>query len=146
MLLSCPVDPIEALTGIHGLTLDLTRGLEILHLPADHPSGGDRFGHDIDGIGAPSRPLGTDGVAGDEQQAFGEQGVTDQDGGCLVEGDVNRGPTTPQDIVVKGRKIVVDQRVGVDELESAGRGRHVIRITTHAARQAVSALAFFQII
>ena len=43
-----------------------------------------------------------------------EQRVARQNGGCLVERDMNRGLPAPQVVIVHAGQIVVDQRMGVD--------------------------------
>jgi hypothetical protein len=52
----------------------------------------------------------------------GLQGVPRQDRGGLVEGLVAGGPAAPQVVVVHGRQVVVDQRIGVDQLHRHRRG------------------------
>ena len=57
----------------------------------------------------------------EQQQPFGQQGVADQNRGCLVVGDVDGGAPAAQHVVVHSRQVVVNQRVGVDELQPTGR-------------------------
>ena len=58
----------------------------------------------------------------DDAEGVGEQGITRQDGDGLAENLVARRLAAAGVIVVHGREIVVDEGVGVDELERAGRG------------------------
>ncbi len=62
-------------------------------------------------------------MSGQDLECQRLQRVAGQDGGGLVEGPVAGRPAAPQVVVVHGRQIVVDQRVGVDDLD---RGRHVV--------------------
>ena len=53
----------------------------------------------------------------DERERLGEQGVAGQDGDVLAEDHVAGRLAAPQVVVVDGRQVVVDEGVGVDELE-----------------------------
>lgn len=48
---------------------------------------------------------------------MGQKCIPGEDGGRLPVNDMVRGPAASQIVVVHGRKIVVDQGVGVDQLE-----------------------------
>jgi hypothetical protein len=43
----------------------------------------------------------------------GKESIARQHGGCLIEGDMRRRPPPAKVVVVHARKIVMDQRVGV---------------------------------
>ena len=62
-------------------------------------------------------------LAGQHLERQRQQGIAGQNRRGLVERLVAGGPATPQIVVVHGRQIVVDQRIGVDHLDGAG-GRH----------------------
>jgi hypothetical protein len=49
------------------------------------------------------------------------QGIAREDGGGLIEGFVARGAAASQIVVVHGRKVVMDQRIGMDHFDRAGR-------------------------
>lgn len=53
---------------------------------------------------------------GQQAERTGLQGVTGENGGGFVEGNVGGGLATAQSVVVHGRQVVVHQRVGVDQL------------------------------
>ncbi|GFO82887.1 MAG: hypothetical protein A49_25140 [Methyloceanibacter sp.] len=57
----------------------------------------------------------------DDLEGDGEERIARQDGGGFVEGDMHRGASPAERIVVHGRKIVVDQRVAVNAFERASR-------------------------
>ena len=61
----------------------------------------------------------------DEQQVegLGEEAVAGEDRDVLAEGHVARRLAAAQRVVVDRRQVVMDQRVGVDELERGGRGQ-----------------------
>ena len=70
------------------------------------------------------RPIGTHQRF--ESQSL--QGVPGQNGGGFIEGDVYGRLATAQCIVVHGRQIVVNQRIGVDHLDGGGgriESRHI---------------------
>ena len=58
------------------------------------------------------------------------QGIAGQNRRCLVELDVTCRLTAPQVVVVHRRKIVMDQRVGMDHLDSACRRDRRVHVTT----------------
>ena len=60
--------------------------------------------------------------AGQHLKGQGQQGVAGQDGHRLAEDLVAGGPAATQIVVVHGRQIVVDQRIGVDHFHGAGGG------------------------
>ena len=79
-------------------------------------------------------------AVGDQAEGLGEQAVAGQDGDVLAERDVAGGQAAAQAVVVDGRQVVVDQRVGVDELEGGGEGQDA-RERRAAARSATARLS-----
>ena len=68
------------------------------------------------------------GLAGEQRERFGLQTVAGQNGDAVAVHDVQRRPAAPQRVVVHGRQVVVDERVGVNQLDRAGgRQREVAR-------------------
>ena len=65
--------------------------------------------------------LGVDGSRGDDFESEGEQGIAGENGGGFAEFLVARRLAAAQIVVVEGRQIVVNQRVGVDEFDGACR-------------------------
>ena len=63
-------------------------------------------------------------VVGDQPEGFGEQAVAGEYGDVFAELHVAGGQAAAQAVVVDGRQVVVDERVGVDELEGGGEGQH----------------------
>ena len=63
-------------------------------------------------------------VPGQDRKRQGLEGVAGQDGGGLVEGLVAGQAPPAQVVVVHGREVVVDQRIGVDQLDGAGGAVH----------------------
>ena len=71
---------------------------------------------------------GLRGVAlGEETEGVGEERVAGEEGGGFVELFVRRGPAAAQVVVIHARKVVVDERVGVDALDGDGGGQGVGR-------------------
>ena len=104
-------------------------GEQIDRLAADHAA---RAGRDGNASNRADLSRGERGVArlGREQRKrLGQQPVAGQNGHPFAVDDVVRGPPPPQRVVVHRRKIVVDERVGVDELDGAcGRQRRGDRL------------------
>ena len=94
-------------------------GLQIHRLTADHaarPTGaGERRHHSHARLGAQPRRLGQ-GLEGQRLER-----VAGQDRRRLVEGAMTGRTPATQVVVVHRRQIVVDQRIGVDHLDGAGR-------------------------
>ena len=67
-----------------------------------------------------ARP-GSRGLGRQQRERFGQQSVAGQDRHALAVDDVVRRPAAPQRIVIHRRKVVVDERVGMDELDRTGR-------------------------
>ena len=70
----------------------------------------------------------------DQAERLREEAVAGQDGHVFSEGDVAGGPAAAQRVVVDRRQVVVDERVGVDELERGGGRQHGGRIGAAASR------------
>ena len=77
---------------------------------------------------------GTPPLALAEMADPGEEAVAGQDRDVLPEDDVGRRSAPPQLVVVHRRQVVVDQRVGVDELDRGRGGQHLDRIHARGAR------------
>jgi len=87
-----------------------TLGLNVGHLPTQHPLGAYRagkFGYRLRGTGAGQKPKG-DIV----------QRITGQNGGGLVELPVTGGDSAAKVIIVHARQVVVNQRVRMHHFES----------------------------
>src|SRR5690606_32291693 len=65
---------------------------------------------------------------GQDREGLGEQRVADEDGGGLAEPDVDRGLAAALVVVVHGGEVVVDERVGVHELEGHGGGQGGVEV------------------
>ncbi len=98
-------------------------------LPADHPVDAACQRHDGgDTLLRPDvEPLRQNPVGG------GEQRITDQDGLVLAVDDVRRRTSAPGVIVVERRKIVVDQRERVNQLDSGRRGKRALDVAAQRA-------------
>ena len=64
---------------------------------------------------------GIDGSGGDGFEGLGEQGVAGEDGDGVAEFLVARGLAAAEVVVVESGEIVVDEGIGVDEFDGAGR-------------------------
>ena len=105
------------------------RRLQIQRLSADHARSARRFGDDRDRRELAPRELGFgdkrrgNGLAGKERECLGQQAVAGENRHAFAKDHVCRRPSAPQRVVVHRRKIVMDERVGMDQLDGAGR-RH----------------------
>ena len=63
-------------------------------------------------------------VPGQDCEGQGLEGVAGEDGGGLVEGLVAGRAAAAQVVVVHGREVVMDQGIGVDQLDGAGGAVH----------------------
>ena len=70
---------------------------------------------------AASTRSGGAGLLAEEPHRLGEEPVAGEDRDVLAELDVRGRPAAAQVVVVHRRQVVVDQRVGVDQLDRAGR-------------------------
>ena len=106
------VDEIEQL----GARFVRAGGDDVRDLPADHSFriDGDRdFAYGpklVCGIDARHRP-------GQPCERFGQQRVTGENTHCLAENDVRRLASAAEVVVVEGGKIIVNERVGMDQLQ-----------------------------
>jgi hypothetical protein len=99
----------------HGLAL----GLDVHDLPAHHAPRSGGPGHGAHHLADHARVSGT---GGDQLEGQGEERVAGQDGHGFAEHLVIGQPAPPVVVVVHGGQVVVDERVGVDQLERARRG------------------------
>ena len=114
-------------------------GLELVQATQALRAGGSRFRHiQILASDHPFHPcgrgqLGRRGqqvrwlsrLCGQEQlEGLGVEAVAGQDRHVLAKRPVARGPAPAQIVVVHGRKVVVDQRVCVNQLDRGGQGQH----------------------
>jgi hypothetical protein len=95
-------------------------------LPADHPVHSGGRGQ-LAGGGQHERGL-ADLLAEEVAEGLGIEAVAGEDGDVLAVLHVARGPSAAQVVVVHGRQVVVDERVGVDELDGRGQGEHAGRV------------------
>ena len=108
--------------SVEALSFNLAGGLQVDRLPADHS---DRAGcaRDHAQRGQLSRDdervLG-DGLASHQRERLGLQGIARQDRDAVAVHGVKRGTPAAQAVVVHRRQIVVNERIGVDELHGAG--------------------------
>ena len=94
--------------------------VHVIGLPADHVARPGGLGQRRTTRRGHRRRLD---LLGQHLEGQRQQGVAGQNGRGLVERLVAGGPAAPQIVVVHGRQIVVDQRIGVDHFDRAG-GRH----------------------
>ena len=97
----------------------LAGGIDVQRLAAAHAGGTGRVGQ---GLQAGHAQRGRQRRIGQQAKGTGLQGVTGEDGGSFVEGDVGGRLAAAQGIVVHRRQVVMHQRIGVDELDGH-RGR-----------------------
>ena len=76
-------------------------------------------------------------LAREQRERLGLQPVAGEDGDAVAVDDVQRRPSAPQRVVVHRRQIVVDQRVGVNQLDGAGRGQREIAWRTRSSTGAL---------
>jgi hypothetical protein len=93
--------------------------IQIEHLTASHTIGACR-------VRQPRYEFGPDGWIGvsswlrQNLEGHGLQAVTCQDGRCFIELDMTRRLATAHGIIVHGRKVVVDQGIGVEAFDRRG--------------------------
>jgi hypothetical protein len=73
-------------------------------------------------------------VLGDQPEGERQQAIPRQDGDRLAVDLVVGGMPAAEVVVVHGRQVVVDERVGVDALQRAGGRQHVRQATAHGLR------------
>src|SRR5260221_5695043 len=104
--------------------------LDVGDLTADHAARVDGPGHLVDrqqltrGVDAGDRPR-------QPGEGFRQQCVASEDPHRFAEDNMRRLPTAPQVVVAEGGEVVVDERIGVNELE--GRERHQQRFRLRPA-------------
>jgi hypothetical protein len=101
----------------HAFVAGFTFSFEVGNLAADHAAiGADGFGdHSEDSKAA----LGLDGRHGESLEGESEQGIAGEDRGSFAENFVVGGLTATQIVVVEGGEIIVNQRISVNQFESA---------------------------
>ena len=78
------------------------------------------------------------GLARQQREGLGLQAVTRQDRHAVADDHVQRRPTAAQRVVVHRRQVVVDERIGVNQLERAGGGQGLERAVARSAPRAAA--------
>lgn len=98
--------------------------LEVENLSTDEffgSSADGEFENDIlEGVAFGGRGLGEDG------EGFGEEGVAGEDGHAFAVDFVGGGPSATEVVVIHAGEIIVNEGVGVHDLDSAGTGQGVL--------------------
>ncbi len=100
-------------------------GLEVQGLAADHPTG-PRRAEQLEGNLAPSllrQPQGVESVR-EHPSRQGDHLIAGASRAGDIEGPVRRRPAAPQIVVVHAGEVVVDERVGVHDLDGRRELRH----------------------
>jgi len=102
--------------------------LQIDRLAAHHAGGPGREGDHAQHPQLASRQGRSvrDRFACEERERFSLQAVARQNRDAVAVHDVQCRPAAPQCVVVHGREIVVNKRVGVNELDCAGGGKRQV--------------------
>src|SRR3990170_3550213 len=64
-----------------------------------------------------------------------QKGIAGKNGGCLIEGDMERGAATPDGVVVHGGQVVMHQRVAMHAFERASGGKGVLLLDAKQTRR-----------
>ncbi len=109
----------------------LSGGLQVDHLSANHPGGRRRRCHDTDrcDLARDHRRVVRARLARHQRERLALQRIAGKDGDAVTVDGVQRRSPAPQAVVVHCRQVVVDQRVGVNELDGARRGQRKIEGT-----------------
>ena len=99
-------------------------GAEIERLAERHAVPATGFGQQQDKLGANGR-IGMRLRIAQDLEGQRQQCIAGQDGGCLVEGDMQRGTAAADGVVVHRRQIVMHQGVAMHAFERASRGKGV---------------------
>jgi len=114
------MDEFEVIQVVGFAPLGAGLALQVQGLAADHaaPAGG--LGEDAHGQKAAvgGQPF----IPGQHGEGLREQTVPRQDGLAFAKGYVAGGLAPPEIVIVHGREIIVDERIGVDVLEGNGAG------------------------
>ena len=107
-----------------GVSWSLTRRLQVDGLAADHARRAGRVADDAHDaqLAADDRRIVGRRLARQQREGLGLQAVAGENRNAVAVDHVQRRPSAPQRVVVHGGEIVVNQRVGVDQLDGA-RGR-----------------------
>jgi len=70
------------------------------------------------------------GGVGEDGEGFGEEGVADEDGHAFAVNLMRGGAAAAEVVVVHAGEVIVDEGVGVHDLDGAGGGEGVFRITS----------------
>ena len=107
-----------------GLRDGFRRREEVEHLPADHAPGSDTPRHLGGGAhNAVRRHPRHVGVAGQQLEGERVQRIAGQHRDRLAVNDMTRGPAPPGRRIVHGGKIVMDEGVGMNQLDRARSGQ-----------------------
>ena len=74
-------------------------------------------------------------VARQQREGFRVQAIAGEDGDAFAVDDVQRRPASPQRVVVHRRQVVVDERVGVNQLDGARGGEREIQRCVRDSRR-----------
>ena len=112
--------------------VELSARGDVAVLAADHPAHAGRLRELASARECwRARPL----VVAEEADRLGEEAVAGEDRDVLAVDDVRRRPAAAQLVVVHRRQVVVDQRVGVDELDRRRGRQHLGRVVAGRARR-----------
>ena len=76
----------------------------------------------------PEYPVGGKRAGCHAEEGVGLQGVAGEDGRGLVKSFVIGGTAAAQIVIVHGRKVIVDEGIGMHHLYTAGKGQNIFRI------------------
>ncbi len=106
---------------------------QVDHLAAGHALGAGRLGQQADQLAAHLRIL-VGVLVRQDFKRDGLQGVAGQYGGRFVIGAVHGQPSAADIVVVHARQVVVDQAIGVDAFQGAGRAQGRVFVGVEQAR------------
>ena len=112
----------------------LPRRAEIERLALRHALPAAGLGQQQDQLGA-NGGIGMGARVAQDLEGQRQKGVAGQDGGRLVEGDVQGRAPAAQRVVVHRRQVVMHQRVAMDAFERAGGGKRVVFLDAEQSRR-----------
>ena len=121
----------------------LSGRLQVDGLSAHHAVRAGRVGHDHDGCaacGAATAASRDVGLSRQQVKRRGLQAVAGENRDAVAVHDVQRRTAAPQRVVVHRRQVVVNERVGVNELDGAGRRQRGIPGVGQRVRRRVRTL------